>query len=176
MKIINISGKAQHGKDTTALILKDKLELKNKKVLITHYADLVKYVCKQYFNWDGQKNEKGRTILQYIGTDVVRIKKPNYWVDFIQGFVEMFQDDFDYVLIPDCRFSNEILTWRENGWDEVAVRVLRTDFESNLTDEQKNHPSETALDYFLFDYYIASPSGLNELENTVDRFIEWLEV
>ena len=68
MKIINISGKAMAGKDTCALILKEKLESKNKKVLITHFADLVKYVSKQFFNWNGIKDEQGRTILQRIGT------------------------------------------------------------------------------------------------------------
>jgi len=176
MKIINISGKAMAGKDTTALILKEKLEAKNKKVIITHYADLVKYVSTQFFKWNGIKDEQGRTILQKVGSDIVRTQKPNYWVDFVKGFVEMFQDKWDYILIADCRFPNEVLSWREDGWDEISIRVMRTDFENSLTKEQKNHPSETALDDFEFDYYITNPSGLDKLECAVDKFIEWLEV
>ena len=174
MKIINISGKAMHGKDTTALIIKEKLEAKNKKVLITHYADLVKYTCKTYFNWDGNKDEKGRGILQRIGTDVVRTQKPNYWVDFVKGFLEMFQNDWDYVLIPDCRFPNELSSWEEDNWDTISVRIKRINFESTLTPEQLIHPSETALDKFAFDYCIYNDGDLKQLENEVDKFINYL--
>ena len=42
MKIIAISGKAQHGKDTTAEFLKSELETHGYKVQIAHYADLLK--------------------------------------------------------------------------------------------------------------------------------------
>ena len=48
MKVITISGKAQNGKDTTAGLLKAALEADGYKVLITHYADLLKYICLLY--------------------------------------------------------------------------------------------------------------------------------
>ncbi len=176
MKIINISGKAQHGKDTCALILKEKLEIKNKKVLIAHYADLLKYEAKTFFNWDGIKDEQGRQLLQYMGTDVIREKNPDYWVGFIKEFIGMFQDDWDYVIIPDCRFKNEVILWEQDGWDNVSVRVIRDNFISNLTPEQLNHPSETALDTFAFDYCIYNDGDINQLNLEVDRFIKWLEV
>lgn len=69
MKIVCISGKAQHGKDTTAKLLEEILEAQGNRVLIAHYGDLVKYVCKTFFGWDGKKDEKGRTLLQRVGTD-----------------------------------------------------------------------------------------------------------
>ena len=72
MKVITISGKAQNGKDTTARLLKDVLEDDGNTVLIAHYADLLKYICKQFFGWDGNKDEQGRHTLQYVGTDVIR--------------------------------------------------------------------------------------------------------
>ena len=59
MKVICISGKAQHGKDTTAAILKELLEADGKSVKIAHFADLLKFICKTYFDWDGQKDERG---------------------------------------------------------------------------------------------------------------------
>ncbi|MCE5220035.1 MAG: hypothetical protein LLF98_01905 [Clostridium sp.] len=174
MQIINISGKAQHGKDTTSLILKEKLESKNKKVLIAHYADLLKYEAKQFFNWNGLKDEQGRHILQYIGTDVIRAKNPNYWVDFVKEFLTMFQNEWDYVIIPDCRFPNECEAWKIDGWSNVTVRVVRGNFISNLTTEQLNHPSETALDDYKFDYYIHNDSGIDELKLEIDKFINYL--
>jgi hypothetical protein len=173
-KIINLAGKAQNGKDTTAVILKQKLEIKGKEVIIMHYADLVKYLCKQYFNWDGNKDEKGRTILQYVGTDVVREKKPNYWVDFIVGFIEMFQDKYDYAIIADCRFPNEIDTWKKDGWSSMSIKIDRIGFVNNLTEEQKNHPSETALDNYKFDYYMNINGGIEELDKEINKFIKYL--
>ena len=44
MKVICISGKAQHGKDTSAKLIKMILEANGYKVLIAHYGDLVKYI------------------------------------------------------------------------------------------------------------------------------------
>lgn len=154
LKIILISGKAQHGKDTAAQLLKKAMEADGKKVLITHYADLLKYICKTFFDWNGEKDEQGRAILQRVGTDVIRQQEPNYWVRFIDGFLSMFPNEWDYVIIPDTRFPNEIDQFHHSEFDTVSVRVYRPDFESTLTAEQKNHRSETALDFYDFDYYI----------------------
>lgn len=172
-KIILISGKAGSGKDSTANILKQKLESKNNKVLITHMADLLKYIVKTYFNWNGEKDEIGRYMFQYIGTDVIRKQNPNYWVDFIIGILTMFENEWDYVLIPDVRFINELE--RFAGFDTVNLRINRLNFISHLTEKQQNHISETELDDYEFDYIINSESGLDKLEIEVDRFIEWLE-
>lgn len=86
MKILLISGKAQHGKDTTAGMLKEQLESDGYRVLIAHYADLLKFICRQYFDWNGEKDEAGRHTLQYVGTDIIRKEHPDYWVDFLTGF------------------------------------------------------------------------------------------
>ena len=141
-------------------ILKELMESDGNSVLIAHYADLLKYICKTFFNWDGKKDNAGRTILQYVGTDIIREQNPDYWVSFLSDFLKMFYAEWDYVIIPDNRFPNEIEYLIENGWDVFSVRVNRTDFESNLTEEQ-NHISETALDNYKFDYYIDSPSRLS---------------
>ena len=92
MKVITISAKAKSGKDFCANLIKQKLETRGNKVLITHYADLLKYICKTFFNWDGKKNMEGRTLLQYVGTDVIRQKNPDYWVNFLIGIFNLFPD------------------------------------------------------------------------------------
>ena len=48
MKVICISGKAQHGKDTVAKLIAQILEGYGNRVLITHFGDLLKYICKIY--------------------------------------------------------------------------------------------------------------------------------
>ena len=83
MKVVCISGKAQHGKDTTAGMMKTALESMGHTVLIAHYGDLVKYVCRTFFGWNGEKDAYGRSLLPKVGTDIVREQRPNYWVDFV---------------------------------------------------------------------------------------------
>lgn len=173
MKVICISGKAQHGKDTTAGYLKEFLEERGKKVLIAHYGDLVKYVCKTFFNWDGQKDEKGRTLLQYVGTDVIRERRPSYWASFVRDILVFFPDEWDYVLIPDCRFPNEVSIMYEH-FGATHIRVVRENFESPLTEEQQNHPSETALDDYPPDILLINRGTLTDLRYAVDRVTDRL--
>lgn len=175
LKVICISGKAQHGKDTTAGFMKEALEKRGKKVLIAHYGDLVKYVAKTFFDWDGNKDEKGRTILQYVGTDVIRAQAPNYWVEFIAEMLVFFRDRWDYVLIPDCRFPNEIEYLAKFGHDIINVRVIRPNFENPLTEEQRKHPSETALDDYGYDFRIWNDGDVNHLKNNIEAMVNaWL--
>ena len=111
MKIIMISGKAGSGKDTIANFFRDKLVARKKRVLIMHFADLVKYYATQYFNWNGKKDENGRGLLQEIGTTVMRGRYPDYWAEIIGKFIDAYtipeHSFFDYILIPDWRFINE---------------------------------------------------------------------
>lgn len=179
-KIILISGKAQSSKDTSAQFMKSYLESKDERVLICHYADLLKYICKTFFNWDGVKDDKGRTILQHVGTDTIRMKneRPDYWVDFIIEILWMFYDEWDYVLIPDCRFPNEIERMKSefNGsWDYnlvQSVRVNRPNFDSGLSIDQLTHSSECALDNYEFDHYITNDGTIEELEVKVKNLVD----
>lgn len=156
-KVILLSAKAQHGKDFTANIFKEQLESMGKKVLVTHYADLLKYICKTFFGWDGNKDEAGRNLLQHVGTDVIRKQDHNYWVRFINNILNMFPNEWDYVLIPDTRFPNEINYIKNDlSFKTISVRIDRPNFKSILTEEQKKHESETALDNYKFDYYISN--------------------
>ena len=175
MKVICISAKAQHGKDTSALILKELYEAKGKKVLITHFADLLKYICKQYFNWDGNKNEKGRTLLQYIGTDVVGTKNPAFWAEFVVSILKLFEHDWDYVIIPDCRYPIEITTVGAS-FETHLLRIERPNFDNGLTEAQKNHPSEVDMDNYAFDAIIYNKGSLEDLKTELLNFIKSKEI
>lgn len=171
MKVLCISAKAQHGKDTAASIIKDYLEAKGKKVLITHYADLVKFVCTNFFNWDGQKDEKGRTLLQYVGTDVISSQQPTYWVDFIISILKFFEKEWDYVLIPDCRYPVEAARMIET-FDTKVLRIERPNFDNGLTLKQKQHPSEVSMDDYSFDDIIYNDSDLESFKEQLIWFTD----
>lgn len=171
MKVLCISAKAQHGKDTAASLIKDYLESKGNRVLITHYADLVKFVCTKFFNWDGQKDEKGRTLLQYVGTDVISSQQPAYWVDFIVDILKFFYDEWDYVLIPDCRYPVEVERMKEE-FETSILRVERPNFESGLTSKQKAHLSEVSMDDYKFDAIVYNDSTLEAFKEKLVWFID----
>ncbi len=165
------SGRARHGKDTSAEIIKDNLEARGYRVLITHYADLLKFICKNFFGWNGEKDEAGRTLLQQIGTNCIREQDPDYWVDFVANLIRMFPDRYDFVIIPDTRFPNEIDRIADAGFPATHVRIIRTDFESQLTEEQKNHPSETALDNTAPDFVIKNTT-MSALRDQLRQFCD----
>lgn len=171
MKVICISGHAQHGKDTSAQMIRKILWGYGKRVLIIHYADLLKFMCKQLFSWNGEKDERGRTLLQYVGTDVIRAKRPEYWVEYVTDVLTMFDNEWDYVLIPDCRFPNEIDFLRSKGFDVIHARVDRPNFDNGLTEEQRNHLSEIALDDTAPDFVIKNTGTLVDLTRAAMDFI-----
>lgn len=180
-KVIIISGKSGAGKDMLAHFLKEELEAKGKKVLTIHYGDAVKWVLRDYFNWDGQKDEKGRTLLQHIGTDVVRTKYPNFWTEVVAQLISAFENEFDVALIPDARFENEVEIVMNMLPQSVCVRIERKNADGSdwknpaFTPEQLAHPSETSLDHYSFDYVVHNDEGLKELKESAQTLLEDLE-
>ena len=171
MRVILISGSARFGKDSTAFMMKELLEKQKKKVLIIHYADNLKLFAKNYFGWSGQKDQKGRELLQWLGTDVVRKNYEDTWVDMIVALLKGIKTLYDYVIIPDVRFPNEIYKMCDN-FNCITVRVIRPNFDNGLTEEQRKHPSETALDNYPMEYELINDGDLEKLLDTTRTFIK----
>lgn len=171
MRVILISGKAQNGKDSSAFIIKELLEKQQKKVLIIHYADNLKLFAKNYFGWNGIKDQSGRELLQWLGTDVVRKTYPDTWVDMVVALLKGVKTLYDYVIIPDVRFPNEVNKMCDE-FDCITVRIIRPNFDNGLTNEQKNHPSEIALDNYPMEYELVNDDDLEKLLKTVKRFVK----
>ena len=181
-KCIIISGKSGHGKDMLAHFMRERLEKDGLRVLTIHYGDAVKWVLRDFFNWNGQKDEKGRTLLQHIGTDVVRAKYPNFWTTIVAELVAAFENEFDVVLIPDARFPNEIEIVMDIVPNTVCARIERKNADGSdwlnpiFTKEQLEHPSETSLDKYAFDYIVHNDSGLQELKESAIALLEDLKL
>lgn len=75
-----------------------------------------------------------REVLQVIGTDIFRER---VWGDVWAAAPFKAEHDEDFVIIPDCRFPNEVEYAQQHG---TLIRVRRL---TGLTD---SHASETALD------------------------------
>ena len=172
---ICISGKAQNGKDTSAEIFKNELIIRGHSVLVIHQADLLKYICKAFFNWNGEKDEAGRTLLQQVGTNVIRKVEPDFWVDFIAKVTGFFKDTWDYIIVPDTRFPNELEKLKANDANIFHGRVIREGFKSPLTEEQQQHPSETALDGIESDFTLINDKGIDDLYGGVVSILDAIE-
>ena len=110
------------GKDAVARLLKEELEISGKRVLVTYFAAPLRLICRSWFNWNGQNDDAGRSTLQYVGTEIVRAQRPAFWVDFTMGLLSMMGDEWDYVIVPDCRHANE-LDLERYGFQTRRVRV-----------------------------------------------------
>jgi len=174
MKVIGISGKAEAGKTTFATILREQLELQGKRTLLINYADYVKFIAKQYYFWNGEKDEGGRALLQHIGTEQGRNRvSENIWVDMVINTIDVVKNDYDVAIVADCRFPNEYDRWREKDRSIYKVRIIRPGHESKLTKEQLQHSSETSLDnYNQWDMIVINAGTEEDLKEEANEIIK----
>lgn len=119
-----------------------------------------------------------RELLQKLGTDAIRSGlHQNAWVNALMadyrpktnGYSSLGEDTVSEPkwVITDCRFPNEAKAVRDRGGK--VVRIYRPDH-GPIND----HPSETALDRWSFDYLISNDSDLAELERSIKTFLKHL--
>jgi len=132
MRVILISGKAEHGKDYVGNMIVKYLQSQGKRVMVMHFADMLKYCCKQYMGWDGNKDEAGRRILQQVGTDWRIGRNERIWADMTVMIAQHFSEQFDYCIVPDWRFIIEYNTFCDSfGKKNVTtLRVIRYEDEN----------------------------------------------
>ena len=176
MKVIIFCGKAGVGKDTFGLELKRQLEEEGLRCIKISFADRVKDVCSRYFRWNGKKDEEGRKLLQFIGTDVFRNYDEDFWANEVVNLLKVCDknDFFDYAIITDARFKNEISLLQKAVFDVMTFRVLRNNFVSKLSNETRNHVSETSLDTMIIPE-ITMSGDISKLGKEVEEFREeWM--
>lgn len=178
MKIILIGNKAQHGKDTFANMLQEELLRKGKICGIIHFADFLKFICANYYSWNGEKNQEGRTILQEVGNGIRELDE-HFWTDFVARFIRHSTNDF--ILIPDWRHQEEherLLEYFDYD-DIITVNIMRfvdenTPFVApDMTEKQLNHKSEIDLDGYVCHYTVLNIT-LEELRESAELFAEEL--
>ena len=167
--IVNVAGKARHGKDTFASYMADHIyEEYGLKVQIIHYADAVKEKARE-LGWDGEKDQNGRTLLQFIGQFYRDYVDKDYWI--LKAY-DKIHDNTDVIIFADTRYINEITHWIMNGYRVTPVNVVRLDAEGNmydngLDDKLKNHKSETSIDNYPF-YHTVRHETLDHLKNQAE--------
>lgn len=173
-KIYIICGKARHGKDTIAEMIKNCYLEKNYDILNLQYGSYIKDYAKKISHWDGKEETKPRELLQQLGTNVIRNKIDElFFVKRLIDDIKVYSYFFDALTISDARFKVEVDYPRKNFKNVVVIHVIRPNFDNGLTEEQKKHPSEVDLDdYKNYDYTIINDGSLEQLEEKVKKMIE----
>jgi hypothetical protein len=171
MKIVLIGGKAQHGKSTFANMLQHEYEKRNLSVIRVEFAHLLKFYATKYFGWDGNKDEEGRTLLQWLGTDLFREKDPDYWARNVYDFLDVIKNHFDIAIIDDWRFINEERYFHYGTFEYFPVKIERQNFESSLTEDQKNHRSEKELEDFKASFTVYNRT-MERLQKSAKDFVD----
>ena len=174
MKIFIISGKARHGKDTTANII-DNYYIKNgKKVINLQYSYYLKEYAKRITGWDGSDKTKPRELLQYLGTEFIRNEIDNlFFVNRMIEDIKVYSKYFDVATISDARLVEEIDELKKVFDDVCAIKVVRPNFDNGLSVEQQKHKTEIALDnYDKIDQVIFNDGTIEDLEKKVEKLLE----
>lgn len=140
MKIlVLVSGKAGSGKDTVGEYLVEKFGFRRYA-----FADRLKEIAREV-GWNGEKDEKGRRLLQELGS-VVRRYDLDIWVNIVLD--EIKKNNGKKVVITDCRYVNEYQKAKEfaEEFGYLFVPLKITGREYDLPEELKTHESESEID------------------------------
>lgn len=166
MKVLLIGGKAGAGKDTVANFIQHNFPNVKRLAL----ADPIKSIAFS-MGWDGDKDEKGRRLLQHLG-QVGREYNENMWVADAVWRINLNQlsTDNNLFVISDFRFPNEYSVLKETFSDVVTLNIVGRQRE--MEDSLWKDVSENSLSDFKFDYTLVNSGTLSDLEETVIKFVE----
>jgi hypothetical protein len=172
MKIIGLTGKAGSGKDSVADVLTGTFGFTRESFasdLKQAVLDLDPYVTadlerlSEIVNLVGMDEAKRtypevRRLLQVFGTEVIRARDEDFWVNSLQGRV--MQSNARHFVITDVRFDNEA-AWIRRSHGRV-YEILRPGHED--AGAANGHASESGLDPSLVDDQILNDGTLEDLQ------------
>ena len=155
-------GGAGSGKSTLAKKLAEHLKVEPK---IISFAEPLKRIALQ-MGWDGKKDEKGRKLLQLLGTecgrDCVDLKIwLKHWV------MSVFHSrDFPLIVSDDMRFQNEIDLVKKVGG--VTIKITGR---NDISEARSAHASEDQASDDCFDFVLNNDGNLGKLDSMVSKVL-----
>ncbi len=197
--IIGLRGYKKSGKDTVAamatgcrrIAFADKLKDVAQSLFDLSDDQVEDQTCKEQV--DASWGVTPRFILQRLGSEVARSIHPETWIrpvkryieandgvwpatKNIKGDVKVHEIDIPAFIVTDVRFRNEAQAVKD--WGGYLVEIKRPCTGGD------NHPSETELDGYKFDYTIDNDGTKEDLKRKVDDMLiavrqhhekKWLE-
>lgn len=186
-QLVLIGGKAGVGKTEAAKYLYRNLFLNYIGLNISHtlFAQPIKDIARSVFGWDGNKDGKGRRLLQAIGTEAGREYNEDIWNQHLESreLSNIFPNHF--VLVDDWRFPNEKSYFEgKNFYELTCIRI--ESHRSNLPENTSDHISENSLSiskvenlvYNNDSYYnfsIFNNGDFDEFYTKLDKVLDYLK-
>tara|TARA_R110000851_G_scaffold300144_1_gene456259 strand:+ start:1178 stop:1762 length:585 start_codon:yes stop_codon:yes gene_type:complete len=188
--IIGLVGYKGSGKTTACNIIKkhldDVVQINFKDALVQelkdNFPDLLIEICRMNYeeNWRDEivpsqkdindlftyKPPLVRTLMQNYGTNVVRKRDSDHWVNsWDEKVFDEVTDTNKSILTDDVRFLNEATKVKRRGG--ILIRLERTDLKATDT-----HQSETEQQQIECDYTISVGAGeLDKLESELVKIL-----
>ena len=120
-------------------------------------------------NFFEDKTPISRCLLQIFGTEIVRgMISDRYWIDKIEE--RTLEEEFDFKIITDLRFKNEMEAFGDDSFNVVTIRVER---EMDREAIENEHESEKDLDGVQsFNYFVDNNGTLSDLEDAVSVIVK----
>ena len=112
----------------------------------------------------GKEFNTAREILQYVGSEVMRMCiDSDIHAKIVKNIID--KNGWTNVVIPDCRFANEVDA--VESWGGKVVRLVRPE-----TDHLAGtHMSETSLDGIIFNNVVTNDSTLEDMCTRVNAVV-----
>lgn len=114
-------------------------------------------------NWNVEKSDRWRQLLQEIGDGLRAKVNPSIWMDYL---VASLDQDGLYIC-DDMRYQNEYETMRRAGFTLVRLQIspeMQRDrvqrIYGNVDPQRFEHPSETDLDHMAFPHVLNADQDL----------------
>ena len=105
-----------------------------------------------------------------------------YWIAFVKkrclvkrmiSDIKVYSYFFDVITISDARAKVDLDIPRQELKRVIVINVTRPSLETELTQKEQKHYTETDLDdYTNYDYKIVNDGTLEELEEKVNEIVE----
>jgi hypothetical protein len=157
------AGKMQVGKTTAADYL-----VRRHGFVKYALADPIKEIATTGFGWDGAKDERGRRLLQEIGT-VGRNYDPEMWLQPLDARLE--REDPPRAVVDDVRLAREVAFLASRGFTVARIdRPVEPVFAPSSSD-QSSHETEVELDEVAFDVTIDNSGTFEQMFAQLDALV-----
>ena len=166
MKVYVIGGKAKTGKNTFGEYLREELKKYGYKPCILHITEPLYSYARNYFDWNGNENDKPREFLQKMGIEIIRDKmdKKDFLLNRLFEDIEILSNFFDTFIIVDARLVREFEIIKDRYDDVVTIKINRKLGHSVLSIDEQNHITELEVDLYKDYDYIIENHAIEDLE------------
>jgi dephospho-CoA kinase len=163
---VAFAGKMQVGKTTAA----DYLARRHGFVKYA-LADPIKEIATAGFGWDGTKDDRGRRLLQEIGT-VGRNYDPEVWLDPLAARLE--RENPPRAVVDDVRLAREVAFLDRLGFTVARIDRPVASASAPPSSDRSRHETEIELDEVAFEVTIDNSGTFERLYAQLDALVAHL--